>query len=181
MESGTMLCSPCAMSRTALSNPLPSHLLHTRTAMSGIVLRHTQRTTYMYAATRGGTNVGYAPTRCYQARGNHSRNRDPNATVYGGISLRACYTISDTGLACGTAGLRACCAMSGTEIAYDGSSLGRRWRGRQVTTAMCLPPCYAMSGTDMAYHMHSAMCCIEAVHAMCCIDIAHLGCFAVLT
>eukprot|EP00961_Rhodomonas_salina_P217265 2935779-Rhodomonas_salina.1 len=56
-----------------------------------------------------------------------------------GITLRACYDVSGTNLACyGSIGLRACYAMPGTETAYN---------------AICLRACYAMCGTVLRQSM----------------------------
>eukprot|EP00961_Rhodomonas_salina_P234591 3170587-Rhodomonas_salina.4 len=54
-----------------------------------------------------------------------------------GISLRACCAISGTDLACHATDLRAPYGISGSDIAYYATSLRAR---------------YAMSGTDLAYH-----------------------------
>eukprot|EP00961_Rhodomonas_salina_P139218 1873633-Rhodomonas_salina.1 len=50
--------------------------------------------------------------------------------------LRACYAMSGTDIAYGATCLRACYAVSGTDMAHG---------------AVCLGACYAMSGTDIAY------------------------------
>eukprot|EP00961_Rhodomonas_salina_P132036 1777522-Rhodomonas_salina.1 len=77
-----------------------------------------------------GTDLGYAATR--------RSPLVPNAPtgVHSANSLRACYAMSGTDLGYAAIGLRACYAMSGTDLAY-------------ATIGLCV--CYAMSGTDLAY------------------------------
>eukprot|EP00961_Rhodomonas_salina_P154159 2076502-Rhodomonas_salina.1 len=69
------------------------------------------------------------------------------------ISLRACYAMSGTDIGYIAIGLRTCYAMSGTELAYATCPVRCPvLRQRTVVkSAMCLRACYAMSGTDMAY------------------------------
>eukprot|EP00961_Rhodomonas_salina_P073203 983480-Rhodomonas_salina.2 len=72
-----------------------------------------------------GTDLVYGAT---------SRRASPTEQV--AISLRACYAMSGTDLANDDVSLCACYAMSGTEIAYG---------------AISLRACYTMPSTDLAY------------------------------
>eukprot|EP00961_Rhodomonas_salina_P083016 1115479-Rhodomonas_salina.2 len=90
----------------------------------------------------------------------------------GPISLRACYALSGTDLACG-AGiyLRACYALSGTDLAHAAAMLAAFHMdfaaGAQPVedfaahvrsaTPTCLRACYAMPGTDLALRTCYAM------------------------
>eukprot|EP00961_Rhodomonas_salina_P183139 2472361-Rhodomonas_salina.1 len=68
-----------------------------------------------------------------------SRPRRPITRATSGRSatcLRACYALSGTDLAHGATCLRACYALSGTDLAC---------------TCIGLRACYALSGTDLAY------------------------------
>eukprot|EP00961_Rhodomonas_salina_P092859 1249926-Rhodomonas_salina.1 len=59
------------------------------------------------------------------------------------IRLRACYAISGTDIAYGAVRLRACYAIPGTNLAYGAIRL--------LAYAFGLRACYAMSSTDLAY------------------------------
>eukprot|EP00961_Rhodomonas_salina_P134844 1813766-Rhodomonas_salina.1 len=125
------------------------------------------RARYPYDPTkRGTTETGHGTETARVRSGKRTRRRGCgrrlSASCRHAISLRACYAMSGTEIPYDAISLRACYAMSGTEIPYGDISLRACYAmsGTEIRYgAISLRACYAMSGTEIPYGTISLRAC----------------------